>query len=449
MPAIGRRGLLFQTFLAFSLSLVLFSALLSAVLLVGVTRSLKAWSALREGQYREIALSILTSGTTLAEVVVPGGQPMFVYDAAKELVYTNRGLRRRAVGEGDPSLVPVLRDGGTIAGYYAAPESRFQDDAANQGFLDSVYRTAWTGLVAALGISLVAAALLSRGLSRPAREVARSLEAMAKGDFSVRIPGQGARELAALGESANRLAAELEREREIRRQWAQDVAHDLRTPVSGVKAQLEAMRDGVLEVSAVRIGRSIAEIERVERLVVDLAELTRLESPETRLHRERLDAGALLAELGGQFDLDIARRRLSLEVQAGAAELEGDRVLLSRALVNCLSNAVRYAPQGGTVRLTACAGEGVVTIEVSNTGVTIPPDERERVFDRLYRGEAARSTPGSGLGLTIARRIVELHGGRIRATDWPGRGTTMQIVLPLRGPAQGVSESHGLSQPAS
>jgi signal transduction histidine kinase len=189
------------------------------------------------------------------------------------------------------------------------------------------------------------------------------------------------------------------------------------------------MRDGVLELSLPRVTRNLGEIERVESLILDLEELMRLESPELRLELGELAPAEMFEELRESVALALRRKRVQWQQECPLERLRGDPKLLRRALANLLSNAVRHVPEGGTIRLAALGSPEHPELRVANTGLAIPQEERERVFDRLYRGEYARSSPGSGLGLTIALRIAQLHGGDIRIDDWDGQGTQFRLTL--------------------
>ncbi|GAH87301.1 unnamed protein product, partial [marine sediment metagenome] len=236
---------------------------------------------------------------------------------------------------------------------------------------------------------------------------------------------------------------------ELRRQWSQDIAHDLRTPISALKAQFEGMRDGVLDVSPSRIERNIREISRIEQLVADLEELMRLESPEMKLSMTEIWAQGFLDEMRERFSHEIERKNISFEGRSAVSSFTADEGLIHRAVANFISNAVRHTNRNGritasieslnyiesppsTKSLAAKDGEHSIVIRVSNTGEPIPEHERERVFDRLFRGEYSRNTPGSGLGLTIAGRIAELHGGTVTIKSQEKPGTTVEMVIPMQ-----------------
>jgi two-component system sensor histidine kinase BaeS len=310
---------------------------------------------------------------------------------------------------------------------------RFVSDAANRRFIESLRRSLWVGLGLSLAIAAAFGLLFSRSLSAPAVRLAGALDSISRGDLSSRVAEGGAREIALIGASANRLRRQLQREQDLRRQWVQDIAHDLRTPVAALRAQFEGMRDGVLETTSERLDIVLREIGRVQEMVADLEELMRLESPEMRLSLRDVPAQALVEEARERFEYALAGKKIRFQARVEQESFRADPVLIQRALSNFLANAVRHCPEGGRVTVAVQAVIGAVSLSVANSGEPIPEGDLERVFDRLFRGEPARSSPGSGLGLTIARRIAELHGGEVRIANRED-GVLVELRLPPAGP---------------
>jgi two-component system sensor histidine kinase BaeS len=332
---------------------------------------------------------------------------------------------------------PVRADG-RLLGYYATggggEGERFTEDAANRRLAESLAIAAGLGLPLSFILASGFALLFARRLSTPAMRVASGLDRISAGNLAESIPETGTEEIVHIARAANRMQRQLAGERDIRKQWAQDVAHDLRTPIGALKAQFEGMRDGVLPVTSERIARTYNEIERMEQLVTGLDELARLESPEMRALPQPVDSGDLLRSVAELFAPRAAERGLRIETDASSFRLDADPGLLHRALGNFTSNAVRHAYPNTVIRLSATRNALGVEIAVHNTGDPIPAADLGRLFDRLYRGEYARHSPGSGLGLTIARRIAELHGGSVRVESSADGGTRFVLSLPA-GPA--------------
>lgn len=405
-------------------ALLILVVLLTGLTIMGLERSLGEWDRARGGQLEALAARILRERP--AAVSVPDNAPLFVYDPAGNLVFSNRGegARRRA-GE---QPAPVLVDG-RLLGFYQAAEMGFRNDAANSRFLETLGRSLRLGLGLSLAIAAAFALLFSRSLSAPAARVARALDRITRGDLSSEVEEGGAREIALIGASANRLRLQLQREQDLRRQWVHDIAHDLRTPVAALRAQFEGMRDGVLGVSPERLDKVLREIDRVQELVADLEELMRLESPEMRLSPAGVEAAALVEEARERFQRALEAKGIRFRSEVQSVSLRADPALIQRALSNFLANAVRHCPEGGSVTVSVQPAEGAVALRVANTGEPIPAADLDRVFDRLFRGDYARGSPGSGLGLTIAQRIARLHGGEVRIANRPD-GVVVELRLP-------------------
>jgi two-component system sensor histidine kinase BaeS len=427
--------LFFRTLVSVLAALLVLIAIMGVVSVAGFGRSLDEWERAKTGQLEETARQVLLHYPDTAPALsVPEDIPLFVYDAERRLIFSNRGEggRKRATvapqtQQGD--LVPI-EEGGKLLGYYRSAHFRFENDAANSRFIDSLRMTIGLGLALAVVIAVSFALVFSRSLSAPAVLLSGALDRITHGDLSVRVSERGAREIGEIAHSTNRLAEQLQRERGMRRQWVQDIAHDLRTPIAAMRAQFEGMRDGVLDLSFDRVEKSLKEISRIERLVADLEELMRLESPEMNLAIEQVDGAAFLVEIGERFDAQLAAKQIRFRSHSGTGRFPADPVLLQRAVSNFLTNAVRHTPQGGWIELSISRSRDQRTIvSVANSGEPIPSGELGKVFDRLYRGEYARSSPGSGLGLTIARRIAELHGGTVRIRNLEEGGVVVEMIL--------------------
>jgi two-component system, OmpR family, sensor histidine kinase BaeS len=426
--------LFIRTLITVLAALLVLIGVMAVVSVVGFSRSLNEWERTRNRQLVETARQILLNYPEPISVSVPEDVPLFVYDADRQLIFSNRGAggRRRAGGstlQGQGDLVAIEVDG-KLLGYYRSAPMRFENDAANVRFLDSLRLTIMLGLILAVIIAVCFALLFSRSLSAPAVLLSRGLDRISHGDLSVRVPERGAREIAAIACSTNRLAEQLQRERGMRRQWVQDVAHDLRTPIAAMRAQFEGMRDGVLDVSEDRLEKSLKEIARLETLVADLGELMHLESPEMKVSIEQIDAAGFVEAISERFSAQMARKQIQFHSHREIDRFPADPALLERGVSNFFANAIRHTPEGGRIELSVHSSpEGRPVVSLANSGRPIPTEDLERVFDRLFRGEHARSSPGSGLGLTIAKRIAELHGGTVSIRNREEGGVVVEMVL--------------------
>jgi signal transduction histidine kinase len=239
-----------------------------------------------------------------------------------------------------------------------------------------------------------------------------------------------------LGRTLDQMADSIEAEREFERRLTADVAHELRTPLMAIQAQVEAMQDGVLPTDEHQLGIVRDETMRLSRLADSILELSRLERRSVTFHMEPMDVADPLTQAVDTHRALMESLELTLVADiATGVKVNGDADRLAQAFSNLLGNAARYTPEGGsvTVRLVRERGQAVVT--VSDTGIGISPEERDRVFTRFWRSDAARerARSGFGIGLAVVREIVDYHGGSVSFDSEVGRGTTFAIKLPIDG----------------
>ncbi len=280
-------------------------------------------------------------------------------------------------------------------------------------------------------LSLAAVQLLARGMTSPLREMTIAARAMARGDYSRRVTATSRDEVGELATVFNRMAADLGEVDAQRRRLVADVSHELRTPLTALQALLENLADGVAEPDPETLETAVAQTRRLGRLVQQLLDLSRLEAGEVPLHRERVAVAAFLddvvREVGLQRDTPV-----TVVVEPPSLAVDADPERLHQVVVNLLDNAARHARS--TVAVRATSTDGAVRLEVTDDGPGVAPADRERVFERFTRTDSARTARdgGSGLGLSITRWLVELHGGTVRITDGdPG----CRVVVDLPGSA--------------
>jgi signal transduction histidine kinase len=285
--------------------------------------------------------------------------------------------------------------------------------------------------IGGLIFSLAVIQLLAHGMVMPLRQMVAATRAMASGDYSQRVTATAQDEVGSLARAFNAMAARLEKTELQRRELVANVSHELRTPIASLRARLENVADGVETPDAQAVDAMLKATERLSRLVDQLLELSQFESGAIRLDRQDFMAadvvGAAVAEVS-PVGSDV---RIVAEVDEGLA-VTGDSERIHEVLTNLLTNAVRHSPAGADVRVRGAPSARGVRFEVSDEGTGVPPGEIERIFDRFYRVDAARgsNSGGAGLGLAIARSIVELHGGSIRAESRGPAGCHVIFELP-------------------
>jgi signal transduction histidine kinase len=306
-------------------------------------------------------------------------------------------------------------------------------------------------LVFAGGISVTFGYFVSTSITHTLRDMAQAAGRISEGDFTTRVNVPGRDEVARLAAAFNRMAARLQQadadERALdaaRRDLVAWASHDLRTPLASLRAMLDALADGVVndpETVARYLQQSQAEIGRMSALIDDLFELAQLDTGNLVLRAEASALSDLISDTLEGFTARALARQVTLigAVGPGVDPLWMAPDKIGRVLRNLVENAIRHTPPGGRIELQAEAKPGAVEVAVRDTGGGIAPDDLPRVFDRFYRGDAARSrgqagegllSGGAGLGLAIARGLVEAHGGRIWAESVLGQGTTIRFALP-------------------
>ena len=298
-------------------------------------------------------------------------------------------------------------------------------------FMDSVGWVVVGTIIVAVAVAMSVASLLGARLALPLRDMDRAARQIAAGDYRARIPRKGPEEIVSLADSFNQMAAALEEQERMRREFIANAAHELRTPLTNLQGYLEALRDGVIDADPATFESLLEESERLVRLSRSL---------------DTLAAG----DAGGEpatIDLDLARLiRSAVDlarpgIVSGGLELSvdlptdlparGDPDQLAQVLSNLLQNAVRYTPPSGRIEVTAERRPGDILVSVTNTGDGIPSEDLPHVFERFYRVEKSRDRArgGAGIGLAIVRQLVEAAGGSVGAESRDGR-TTFWFSLP-------------------
>ncbi len=370
-----------------------------------------------------------TADVTGTRIILAVGNGTVMGDSARELIGTNYT---------DPSKSPIeLTWNQEVVGRaYIIPDPDAEEYVAPFVRLSaSINRSLLLGGSVAIGIGLLLTFILSRRMMSPIGALAEVARRLGRGDLSQRVHLQAEGEIASLAQAFNSMADDLEYAEQLRRNMVADVAHELRTPLSNIQGYLEAIRDGMVEPDAAAIRSLSEETALLSRLVNELQELSLAEAGELKLVFQTEDIAGLIRQAAASWQLQLTAGEISvsLEVPDDLPPVNIDWQRVNEVLHNILENAVAHTCKGGTIKIAASQKGKWVELSVSDTGEGIPAEDLPRIFERFYRVDKsrARATGGSGLGLTIARRLVEAHGGTIVVQSKLGEGTRFSFTLPI------------------
>ncbi|MCK4598478.1 HAMP domain-containing protein [Candidatus Bipolaricaulota bacterium] len=327
-----------------------------------------------------------------------------------------------------------LSDEGEKMGVLLLSEQGSVLDPAEEEFLASAKRSALLGGGIASGIALLLSAFLISQVLSPLRLLSRATERIAHGDLTQRVALKARDEFGQLGTSFNRMIDNLRRSETIRQTMTADIAHELRTPVTIIQGNLEAILDGVYQPTAETIAPIYEETLHLGRLIDDLRDLALAEAGELRLNKEPTDLVTLVNQVTEMVSSSLERGpELHVRVDHSLPKVSLDPKRIRQVMANILSNALRHTPATGEIWVEVLQEGGEVELRVTDSGPGIPPEDLPHLFERFYRGDQARSRSegGSGLGLAIAKQWVEAHGGRIWAENNEQTGARFVVRLPL------------------
>ncbi len=323
-----------------------------------------------------------------------------------------------------------------------APQGDIPASSADDFISRMVNAAAVSSVVAALA-ALVLSFFLARQLTSPIRELTLATKAMAAGKLNQQVQVRSRDEIGELGRSFNQMSTDLARASQSRKQMTADLAHDLRTPLTILRGYTEGLKEGKLQGSSKLYSVMHSEVEHLQHLVEDLRTLSLADAGEIRLNRRAVDPAAVLERTALAYFVQAEQQKVTLRVDApeGLPSIFVDTDRLTQVLNNLVSNALRYTPPNGTITLAAEAKDQAVLLKVSDTGSGIASEDLPYVFDRFYRVDKSRQrtegdNPSSGLGLAIAKAIVETHGGEIKVTSTLGQGTTFIIRFSVAAKAK-------------
>jgi signal transduction histidine kinase len=355
-----------------------------------------------------------------------------VWDASAGLGGEMSELHRAMMGSGPlgrERRVPITVDGSVIG---VAVVRLFDVGLLpqDQQFRTSVNRLLLAGGIVAGLIALGLGALLARRATAPARELTDAARALAAGDRSSRVEYEAGDELGEMASAFNAMADTIEEEDRLRRNFASDVAHELRTPLAILRTQIEGLQDGVVSVDGGALASLHEETLRLSRLVADLEMLASADAARFSLRRSTVSLRDVLEDAAREFAGPFEAERVELRTDLDDCELVVDAVRIRQIVANLLSNALKFTAPGGTVVLRSSSGPSKASIVVLDTGAGISAEDLPHVFDRFYRGRGVRAG-GSGIGLAVARELAEAHGGTLDVQSVVGSGTTFTLRLPV------------------
>ncbi|MEM7346322.1 MAG: ATP-binding protein [Chloroflexota bacterium] len=365
------------------------------------------------------------------------GPDFFLADKNKRIVYHphDRQIGKNLESNNYNEIFPIDVRNETV-GYLAIAPDRPDDSLGFSQFLGRVLL-----ITAALaGVSgIISGILMSRSLTAPLDHLAQAARAIGTRDLSRRVDVRGSQELQAVAVAFNEMADDLDQAEQLRRGMLADVAHELRTPLTVLQGNMRAMLDGVYPMDTTEMARLYEQTRLLSRLVNDLHELAQAEAKKLPLHIQAVDLATLIQTTSDTFSPLAEEKGVNLHTQlpADLPLIPLDSARIKQVLHNLINNSLRHTPDDGSVTIAVEPDVDTVLIKVIDTGEGIPPEHLPQIFDRFYRTDLARTRDrgGAGLGLAIARAIVEVHGGQMSVVSEgiPGKGSTFMMRLPLAG----------------
>jgi signal transduction histidine kinase len=360
--------------------------------------------------------------------------PVLLADPEGTVVYApdSRYLGRRLSGD-------QLEEGEAIAladgGVWTVIPSRIVlgQEILEQGFLRTTRRSLWLAGLAAVGVAILLSIFLLRQMTSPLRRLDAATRRIAKGEFNERVGIQTSDEIGRLARSFNEMAESLERAERTKKQMIADVSHELRTPLAAVRSALEALRDGLIEPTPATLASLHDKILLTTRLVRDLHQLTLADAGRLSIQPAPCRIEEIVNTIGDTIgvQLEDSNVRLDRRIAADLPAIVVDRQRIEQVFLNLLANAIRHTPEGGSISISAIEHPDGIQVSVCDSGPGLTKTDLAHVFDRFYRADDTRTSDGgAGLGLAIAKALVEAHGGRIRAENGPTGGACFHVVFP-------------------
>lgn len=364
------------------------------------------------------------------------GGDLLLADAEGKVVADTSGTRlSERLSEAEFDLALPLKSGWKTVGYLLLVGGMSFSTGDERFLIERLTQAAVTGGLIAAGIAIGLAFVIAYRIARPVQLLTGAAQRLSLGDLSQRVKIAGNDEVAELGRAFNQMAESLQRAQESRRAMTADIAHELRTPLAVQRANLEALQDGVYELTPANLEPILEQNRLLTRLVEDLRLLALADAGQLKMELTPTDLTSLLEQMVERFRAQVEAQQVSIQLQSPSKRpiLMLDPMRFEQVLGNLLSNALRYTPPGGEIQIRLTTSPFQVTMTMRDTGPGIPEEALPFIFERFYRADRARSRQegGSGLGLAIARQIVEAHGGQLTAANHPQGGAVFTVCLPV------------------
>jgi signal transduction histidine kinase len=366
--------------------------------------------------------------------VNPPLQPYVLVDSKRVVIIASAPyVMGEKVRQGDIDKgIPIESNGETVGTVISTGQPLVRKPI-DQKYIDQINQALWIAAFGGVLIAILLGFIITRSLTRPIRELTHAAHKMAQGKLEQEIPIRSQDELGELTQAFNQMSVELTKANQARKQMTADVAHDLRNPLTVISGYLESLQDGKLKSTPERFATMHMEVQHLQHLVEDLRLLSLADSGELRLHLEPTPPADLLKRVASAYchQAEIQKIELTVELDVNLPEINIDIERMEQVIGNLISNAMRYTPEGGQIHLSAKQVERNLILGVTDTGIGISPDILPHIFERSYRGDSSRSGTESGLGLAIAKSIVELQGGNIKAEIRTEQGSQFLIAIPI------------------
>jgi signal transduction histidine kinase len=358
-------------------------------------------------------------------------------DADGQVLFNNRDNQDKGqLTQNEIRRAIPLEVDGEISGYLFVDGNQFFTQANESSLLSRLNRAALISVIVAGGAAVFLALLLSYSLVRPVRELTKAAGSLAHGDLTQRVPVRGKDDLAVLGRTFNHMAASLQKAENSRRALTADIAHELRTPLAVQLAHLEALEDGIYDLTSENLLPIEEQNHLLTRLVEDLRTLALADAGQLNLEKIRTDIAALVQRVAIRFEPQAGEREIKIlqSLDETVPVVLADSQRIEQILNNLLNNALRYSPDQGVIHIKLSLHLDYLQLTIQDNGPGIPTEALPYIFDRFYRADKSRARVGggTGLGLSIARKIAQAHSGNLTAENHPNGGALFTLEIPIQ-----------------